>query len=150
MNTTERELLEKMGTYEDEVHYTVDTSEHGLYNRNVIGLFIFIYAPEKEFLVHEKLHQIIKTFLPVFVRPEVFVVDKIDYRASYPLHWIEEEHHLHIRDRQEESIAAPLGTYINTVNWQWLYTYIDESSSGITNHLSYRTPHSEIGVDIPI
>lgn len=151
VDTKNKDLLAKIHKhqgYEDEVHYVTDTSKNGLYNRNVIGLFIFIYSPEKKFEVHEKIHDIIKTFLPVFVRAEIIVVDKVDYVASYHLKWIEEEHKSHVYDMEAEKIAAFTGIYKDNVNWQWFFT--NNNNRGISNHLQYRTPHSKIGKEIPI
>lgn len=152
INTANRGLMSDMGTYEDEVHYVTDTRENGLYNRDVVGLYIFIYSPKETFTIDKKIHEIIKTFLPVFVRAEIFVVEKVDYYEVYRLNAIGEEYEAHVHDDRKEKIKKHTGVYRDKVNWDWFYT--NDKEKGLTfsitdpNRMQFRTPHSGIGVEI--
>ncbi len=149
VDTRNLDLLAKMRThrgYDDEVHYVYDTSKTGKYARNVIGLYIFINSPEEEFeFDEEQLHKIIKTFLPVFVRVEIFIVERIDYYEQYPLNKIIDGCGDRVKDTRKEKIKPLTGVYIDQVNWHWLIT---NDIDNVTNNSDYRTPHTGIGVEI--
>lgn len=152
VDTTDRGLSADMGAYEDTLHYTADTGENGRYNRNVIGLFLFIYSPGESFTVDKKIHEIIKAFLPVFVRAEITVVEKVDYYETYPLGAVREEHDIIVREDRKEKIKKHTGVYRDNVNWEWFHT--NDKERGLTfldgeepDPLIFRTPHGGIGVE---
>ena len=150
VDTSKCDLLAKMHNqlgYEDEMHYVYDTRISGKYARNVIGLYIFIDSHTQMFQFEkEQLHKIIRTFLPVFVRLEIFIVERIDYYEQYPLSNITETYDVHVEDTDKEVIKPLTGVYSNSVNWNWLIT--NNKNEGLTNNVLYRTPHSDIGVKI--
>ncbi|MCK4734379.1 MAG: hypothetical protein KAT65_18130 [Methanophagales archaeon] len=144
------DLLANMGKYCDEVHYVIDTSKDGRYSPHVIGLFIFLDAGEKLIIDEEELHKIINTFLPVFVRAEIIAVEG-PFKEEYDISWIIEEYNDTIHSFWEEEYKDVCGIYKDSVNWKWLYAYSAEHTDiDITNNVDYRTPHSKIGVDIPL
>ena len=144
VDTANPTLLADMSTYSDEVHYVIDTSDKGRYSRRVIGLFIFL-PPGKELIKEEELHKIIKSFLPVFVRAEINIVEEID--EVYCISGIIEECESYVHGfLEEEKIKDVLGEYKDSVNWNWLYTYKD-AYKGHANDLQCRTPHSKIDVE---
>jgi len=69
------DILAGMDTYRDRVHYVTDTSETGRYSQNVIGIFIFLAEGERLPTEVDELYRIIKSFLPVFVRAEIILVE---------------------------------------------------------------------------
>jgi phage tail-like protein len=150
VDTKNKDLLAKIHKhqgYEDEVHYVTDTGISGKYAGNVIGLYIFINSSEAEFKFEkEQFHKIIKTFLPVFVRLEIFIVEMIDYSEKYPLNSIIDAYQDRVRDTRAEKIKPLTGVYIDQVNWNWLIT--NDTAQGRTNNKQYRTPHNGIGVEI--
>jgi len=149
VDTTDSELLENMNKYEDEMHYVTDSSENGLYSRNVIGLFIYISSPEQEFRIKEELHKIIATFLPVFVRAEIKVIEEVDFYEIYNINSITDEYKQKIHAKKGEEYDNVQGVYADSTNWNWLYTYYEGYDSH-TNDLQYRTPHNKIGVDLEL
>ncbi len=68
VDTNNQLLLDNMGTYEDEIHYVIDTSETGIWSPYAISLLIDVPAGKEPALAEDKLRKIIKAFLPVFVR----------------------------------------------------------------------------------
>lgn len=148
VDTTNSDLLAKMGTYYDDVHYVTDPSETGRYSPHVIGLFIFLPLEEKEFIIKkDELHKIINSFLPVFVRAEINIVEEI-YEVYY-ISAIIDEYRDHVHGVVEEEFNYIGGSYIDNVNWNWLYAH-NGAYNGYSNDLQYRTPHSKIGVDITL
>ena len=75
VNTAEPDILTGMDTYRDRVHYVTDTSKTGRYSQNVIGIFIFLAEGERLLIEVDELYRIIKSFLPVFVRAEIVLVE---------------------------------------------------------------------------
>ncbi len=144
VDTSNPVLLSKMGTYDDEVNYVNDSGETGLYNRNVIGLYIFLLKTESEFIIKEdQLHKIIDSFLPVFVRAEIFIVEE-NYE-TYEINNIMDA----FKDRAYgflgEEIPAITGVYKDAVNWKLFYT-----NKGISNDKQSRTMHDELGKEKPL
>ncbi len=153
VKTNDLKLLRNMGKYEDEMHYVTDTSKNGLYSRNVIGLFIYINSPEQEFRIKEELHKIIDSFLPVFVRAEIKVIEEIDFYETYNINSIIDEYKSKVRVKAGEEYSNVQGVYVDSTNWNWLYTYYvgdDQTYDGNTNDLQYRTPHSKIDVELEL
>jgi phage tail-like protein len=148
VNTEDRALLADMGAYSDKVHYVTDTSKKGRYSAHVIGLFIFLPLGEKLVIKEDELHKIINSFLPVFVRAEIVIVE-VPHSERYDISRIHDEYADSIHSDLGEVIEEVIGAYKDTVNWNWLYTY-NGIYDGRTNDLYYRTPHSRIGVGIRI
>jgi phage tail-like protein len=149
VDTTNSDLRASMGRYCDEVHYVTDTAKDGRCHPQVIGLFIFLPPGEKLLVDKDELLKIINSFLPVFVRAKIDIVE-LPCDEKYYLSTIIEERKDHIHGFSEERITALQGVYIDRVDWDWLYTYSAKHPKGTTNNVDYRTPHSEIGVEILI
>ena len=148
VDTTDRSLLEKIGTYEDEVHYLTGTRKEDLYKRNVIGLFIFLSSEDKDFIIDEdELKMIIASFLPVFVQVEIFIV--LEEQETYPLNHIIESFKTGVHGYSDEQFANVAGDFTDTTGWSMLYTCSD-TVNGYTNHLDYRLFHSGIDVVKPL
>lgn len=149
VDTKNQELLAKMDTLDDELHYIADTGADGFYSRGVIGLYIFLGAGEDLVIKEDQLHKIIDSFLPVFVRAEIIIVKK-EYE-TYALDKIVDVRMDRVHGVLQETPGKTAGTYINTVSWNTLYTYSGSGvQTGITNNLQYRTMHDEIGVEFPL
>ena len=124
VDTAKPDLIAKMRTYYDEVHYVTDTSEDGRYSPHVIGLFIFLPLEEREFIIKEdELHKIINSFLPVFARAEIIIVEEIE--EVYDISGIRDEYEDSIHSFLEEEFRDVEGVYKDSVNWNWLYTHKD-------------------------
>jgi len=149
VDTANRALLAKMGTYDDELHYVADTGEAGLYSRHVIGLYIFLGAGEDLIIKEDQLLKIIDSFLPVFVRAEIFIVE--EKYETYALDKIVDAYMDRVHGVLQEEFKDVSGVYIDAVSWKRLYTYVGtEVQTGITNNLQYRTMHDEIDVELPL
>ena len=150
VNTGKPDLLAKMGTYSDEVHYVIDTSEDGRYSPQVIGLFIFLPLQEREFIIKEdELHKIINSFLPVFVRAKIIIVEEI-YEV-YDVSSIIDQCKDHVHGFLEETFKDVRGFYTDGVSWNWVYAYgAEHTDTDITNNVDWRTPHTRIGVEIAL
>jgi phage tail-like protein len=149
VDTANRALLAKMGTYDDELHYVADTGAEGLYSRHVIGLYIFLGAGEDLIIKEDQLLKIIDSFLPVFVRAEIFIVE--EKYETYALDKIVDAYMDRVHCVLQETPGKTTGAYINKVSWNRLYTYVGtEVQTGITNNLQYRTMHDEIDVELPL
>jgi phage tail-like protein len=150
VDTANPELLANIGTYDDEVYYVTDTGDPGLYSPDVIGLYIFLRTEEKEFIIKEdQLRKIIDSFLPVFVRAEIIIVEE-NYE-TYEIDKIVDTRKDRVHGVLQETPGKTAGTYINTVTWNLLCTYggIGEPPE-IANNLQYRTMHDEIKVELPL
>lgn len=146
LDTKNAQLMTKRGGYEDEVHYTIDTSQEGRYSPNVIGIFIFLPSEEKLLVDEDQLLKIIRSFLPIFVRAEISIVQ--EYFETYYTNLILEEYEDSIHEFMEKRVRVR-GVYRDGVDWSWLYTYSDEHrcpDDKCTNNPKYRTPHSKIDV----
>lgn len=85
-NADDPNLLADMGTPNDRVHYTWDSSKEGMYSPYSIGLFITV--PKSESLeidekYQEQLKKIIESFLPALVNVKIRVLTQQD--EPYPL-----------------------------------------------------------------
>jgi len=146
LDTENAQLMTKRGGYEDEVHYTIDTSQEGRYSPNVIGIFIFLPSEEKLIVDEDQLLKIIRSFLPVFVRAEISIVQ--EYIETYCTNRILEEYADSIHEFMENRVRI-WGVYRDGVDWNWLYAYSDKHrcpDDKCTNNPKYRTPHSKIDV----
>ncbi len=120
--------LKKMKTFEDEVHYTVDMNPDQLYSRSIVGIFILLagnegfpeYSPEYK----DHFQRIIESFLPVFVKAEIYIGDQGPFRRSHPTSLIEESW------KDEISNYMDLKSYENGT---------DAKAGGLTNSPDYRT-----------
>ena len=150
VDTEDSDLLAKMRTYDDEVHYVTDTSKDGRYSPHVIGLFIFLDAGESLVIEEDELYKIINSFLPVFVRPKIITVEG-PFKEEYDISGIIEECKDTIHSCLEEEVKGVEGVYKDSVDWEWLYAYgAEHTDTDITNNLDYRTPHSKIGVELTL
>jgi len=143
LDTKNAQLMTKRGGYEDEVHYTIETSQEGRYSPNVIGIFIFLPSEEKLIVDEDQLLKIIRSFLPIFVRAEISFVQ--EYFEDYT-NLILEEYEDRIHEFVENRVMV-WGDYRDGVDWNWLCTYSDEHrcpDDECTNNTKYRTPHSKI------
>jgi phage tail-like protein len=153
----ENDLLAGMGTYIDEVHYTVDTSaiqpeSNGRIHPNVIGIFIFLPAGERLEMDEKDLLKIIESFLPIFVVPRIFIAES-NWEEILSKDKFSDAHWDLIQTAQTEKFKEVRGVYRDSVSWKWLFTYIKSGSgslseTGITNDSSYRTPHSDLDIDL--
>jgi phage tail-like protein len=120
--------LSKMGTFEDEIHYTVDTNPDRLYSRTIVGIFILLeggegfpeYSPE----YRDQFQRIIETFLPVFVRAEIYIRNQEAPRRSHPTSLI------------EESCTFAIYNYSDLKSYE---EGSDAKAGGLTNSPDYRT-----------
>lgn len=148
VDTNNKALLEKIGTYHDEVHYVTDTSETGRYSRNAIGLFLFLSLGEEFTIDEDELRKIIKTFLPVFVRAEINVVESSWYPEIYELITVNEVCISHIHGISEDEFKDIKGRYKDHLNgWEWLRSFDTSDKEivyGKTNDLKYGTPHDKL------
>lgn len=146
VDTMDTNLLLNIGSYQDELHYTIDTSEKGKFNRNVIGLYIFIPDDQKAFLIDEyQLHKIINAFLPVFVRVKIYIVGVSS--LSYSIKNILESYCDSIQSLTEITFTDIQDAYRDRTNWAWLFSIFEEHD-GYTNDKNYRTVHTEIEPNI--
>lgn len=149
VDTANRSLLTNMGSFDDELHYVADTGEAGLYSRNVIGLYIFLGAGEDLIIKKDQLLKIIDSFLPVFVRAEIFIVE--EKYETYALDKIVDTYMDRVHCELRETPGKTAGAYINKVSWNRLYTYGGgHVQTDITNNLQYRTLHDEIDAALPL
>lgn len=145
VDTADHGQLANMGTYSDEVHYVTDTG--GIYSPRVIGLFIFLHAGEKLLIKEDELRKMINSFLPVFVRAEINIVE-LPYDEIYDISEIIEKCKSDIQGYLKEKFEDVQDVYYkDTVSWNWLCTYTNVHK-GYTNDRNYRTPHNRIGVKI--
>jgi len=155
VDTEDGALLENIGNYHDELNYTTDTSKEGLYNRNVVGLFIFLSLGEKFVFEKDQLHKLIRSFLPVFVRVDINVVEASYDSDIYNLSSINEEYYDHIHAILKDEARGIEGKYIDNFveGWKWFLSYDTAENNndyGVSNDLRYGTPHNKVGVELPI
>ena len=146
LDTGNAQLMTKRGGYEDEVHYTIETGQEGRYSPNVIGIFIFLPSEEKLIVDEDQLLKIIRSFLPVFVRAEISIVQ--EYIETYYTNRILEEYADSIHGFMENRVRVR-GIYRDGVDWNWLCTYSVKHKcpdNKCTNNPNYRTPHSKMKV----
>ena len=147
-DTKNHDLLTNMGKYCDSVHYVMDTRvEEGRYSPHVVGLFILLHPGKKLFVNKDELLKIVHSFLPVFVRAEINIVE-LPYEEEYHLDIIKEEYEDCVHGFLKEQIRVAKGVYRDSVSWTLLHSYDKEYNDvDVTNNLRYRTFHSRIGVE---
>ncbi len=144
VDCSDQVVLSKLGTFYDDLCYVSDSAANGLYSQNVIGLFIFLLKDESEFIIKEdQLHKIIDSFLPLFVRAEIIIVEE-NYEA-YEVDKIIDAFKDRAHGFVKEEFTGITGVYRDAVNWTFFY-----SNKGVANNLQYRTMHDELGTEIPL
>ena len=136
-------LIAKMGEHDDRMHYTIDTSENGKYSPHVIELFIFLPNGEELKIDKYQLLKIINSFLPVFVRAKINIVEVYD--EQYYLSWILDEYSDVVHGLTQERIEVG-DFYKDRVSWKWLCTWKDGYQT-LTNDLNYRTVQVNVDVE---
>ena len=144
VDTKDLDLVAKMDSYFDEVHYTTDPSENSKYSRNAIGLFIFLLSGEMLEMDEDELRKIIESFLPVFVHiHHITTVESLG--ESFDVNNVVDGYGDHLHTFLDEKAGAAEGFYRDSANWSWLYTCRKEDKS---NDRAHRTAHSRLDVDI--
>jgi phage tail-like protein len=146
VDTRNLDLLAKMETFFDEVHYTVDAGEMSRYSRNSIGLFIFLGLGEDLVIDKDELRKIIESFLPVFVRFEITTTFEW-VREHFDLAEVTDVYCDHLSIHLEEKMGMAEGYYRDAASWRWLRSCRKSERS---NDRGYRTPHSGLDVDLPL
>jgi len=146
VDTRDFELLSKMDTFFDEVHYTLDPSEKGRYSRNSIGLFIFLGLGEDLVIDEKELKKIIESFLPVFVRFEITTTFEWIYEF-FELAEVSDASSDHLSLYLDEKIGMAEGFYRDAASWRWLHSCRKDERS---NDNGYRTFHSGLDVDVAL
>jgi phage tail-like protein len=143
VDTRDLDLVAKMDTYFDEVHYTIDPSEKSRYSRNSIGLFIFLLPGEELVIDEVELRKIIESFLPVFVRVHITTVESLG--ESFNLAGVTDVYGDHLSVFLDEKLGMVEGVYRDAASWKWLHACRKDEKS---NDRGHRTPHSGLDVDI--
>ncbi len=155
LDTNDPFLLNNRGKnkYCDEVHYVFDTSDEATYSPNVIGIFIFLQENEKFELVdkyEEQLYKIINSFLPVFVRPKIYIV-VVPYIENYDKEKFSDKYYDSVHASIFEKFTHVIGCYKDEPNWKWIYSFDNEHPDiKITNDVRYRTHYSGIRQESPL
>lgn len=144
-------VISKMGSFEDEVFYTLDTSDTGRISPEVIGLFIFLRPGESLQIDKEKLEEIIEAFLPINVRVQISA-SELPFEEVYARSCLGEMYEDMVNDFRSEAAAPPLGGYCTEVSWKLIYSYEKakqtttdvEREQPVGNSRDYRNYHSQI------
>ncbi len=141
-------LLSRIGTFDDTLDYVHDNEAPGVYGQDVIGVYIFLLARERDFIIkEEQLYKIIDSFLPVFVRAEIFIVEE-NYEV-YEVNRIEDPSMDRVRVSLLEKPPAVTGVYTDQVTWNRFHSFDEgDPHTGTTNDIHHRTDHDETGVEI--
>jgi phage tail-like protein len=132
-NTNDLELIKKINTSEDAVHYTYGKYNNHFYHPSNICIYIFLTLGNSV-ISKETLYSIITSFLPVFVTAEVVFVD--ENQEYYEINNIQVKYNDKIYQKNIEVHDIVYGTYRDYVNWEVLYS---NKNSNITNNLKYRS-----------
>lgn len=160
LDTTEHELLENIGTYLDEVHYTSgktvprggtsspvgDGGEGNCieYYPNSVGLFLILGVGDSLTDSDVKLlKRIIESFLPVFVNARIEVVPSSPFFSTFYTDGVKEEgEKVEIETTTEEHVAEiDKDRYWNCVDWKLMHT---QDQAGQTCDQRFRTFHDQI------
>jgi phage tail-like protein len=143
-------VLSRIGAYDDLLHYVHDNEAPGVYGQDVIGVYIFLLAREREFIIkEEQLYKIINSFLPVFVRAEIFIVEE-NYEV-YEMDRIADPCTLKVRGSLLEKPPAVTGVYTDSVTWNRFHSFDEDAPhTGYTNDIHHRTDHDETGKEIDL
>jgi phage tail-like protein len=143
-------LLSRIGSFDDSLHYVHDNEAPGVYAQDVIGVYIFLIARERDFIIkEEQLYKIINSFLPVFVRAEIFIVEE-NYEV-YEVNRIDDPFMTRVRGSLIENPPAVTGVYTDSVSWNRFHSFDeDDPRTGFTNDVHHRTDHDETGKEIKL
>lgn len=147
VDTSDYNLLARMKTFEDKMFYVNDSGDPGLYAQDVIGLYIFLLKRDREFIINEEqLHKVINSFLPVFVRAEIIIVEEND--EVYDLDKITDAFKDRVHGFLKEEYREVTGVYTDAVTWNRFRTYKGPGTPGsFTNDIQFRTFHGDIDVE---
>ncbi len=144
VDTGDLDLVAKMDSYFDQVHYTVDAGENSRYSQNSIGLFIFLLPGQELEMDEVELRKIMESFLPVFVRVcHITTVESLG--ESFDLNGVKVRYASHLHSFLEEKLGAVEGVYRDAASWSRLCTCRKDEKS---NDLAHRTAHSGLDVDM--
>jgi phage tail-like protein len=131
-------------------------------DRDLILKYAGLVPSQQQGLLYnpDQLYKLIHAFLPVFVRVKISIIDM--FKEVYPIPENSDHYSDKIRAQWEEQLVLTKiqGDYTDTVGgWKWFLSYqpgIDYEKNAKTvkveklDFLQYRTPHSQIGVKLPI
>ncbi len=144
VDTGDLDLVAKMDSYFDQVHYTNDFSENSRYSQNSIGLFIFLLPGQELEMDEVELRKIMESFLPVFVRVcHITTVESLG--ESFDLNGVEVRYAAHLHSFHEERLGEVEGVYRDAASWSRLYTCRKDENS---NDPAHRTAHSGLDLDM--
>jgi hypothetical protein len=134
-----------MGTFEDEICYTVDTSGIGRISPDVIGIFLYLPFGESLQIDEDKLREMIEAFLPVYVRVVLNTVE-LPLEEVYRRSCISERHEDLVNDWRTEEIIAAKGSFCTEVSWKLLCSFKEETAEepSESNDCGYRSYHNQI------
>ncbi|GEM_PF-1217059 len=141
VDTSNGDLLGKMGTFFDEVHYTMDTREGAISCPWGVGIYIYLEPEETLEIDPKKLYPIIQTFLPVFVH--VRIISFVIKVEVYSLDQIEDGYSDFLHCGAEEKFEQIIESYWCYSNWKLIKSY-ESSIEKLTNSVDYRTFHNQI------
>ena len=144
LNTDDPALLADMRTVKDRVHYTLDSSEKGLYSPHSIGLYITVSSEESlkiDDVYQKQLLKIIESFLPAFMKVTIKIITIAD--EAYPLGGID-DYKDHVYATEYECAAPPQGEYSDEIPqvqnvYTYPYTYPPKGNNYLTNDRNYWT-----------
>lgn len=131
VDTENTSLLQDIGTFNDRVHYTWDSSANGRYSPYTVDIYITISRDEKfEILDKNKkqLYDILESFVPVFMKVNLRLL--VIESETYPLYGIDENdngavnYNDHITIISEEITALPEGSYSDDIHKWVIHTYM--------------------------
>jgi len=80
-----------IGSFRDRLHYVTDTSSDGLYSSNMVGIYILLVGNEGLPVDRDDLEHIIDSFLPVYVRSRILIVNIEPTRVAHATDLIREK-----------------------------------------------------------
>ena len=144
VDTNKLDPVEK-GSFRDRLHYVMETGSDSLYSANIVGIYILLVGNEGLPVDRDDLEHIIDSFLPVYVRSRIQVVN------------IEPTRVLHATDLIQEKVGVAITKYTNErINaLKTRHSYKDRSSfsvlkswgakaGGTSNSTEDRTYHRAI------
>lgn len=141
VDTSNADLLGRMGTFSDEVHYTMDTREGALSCPWGVGLYIYLESGETLEIDPKELYQIIRTFLPVFV--QVRIIPYTIEAEVYNLCLVDDEYMDILQGGAAERFEQVVESYWSYSSWKLMRSYVS-SIEELTNNLQYRTFHDQL------
>jgi phage tail-like protein len=120
--TADKSMLAGMGTYNDKIHYTCDSSSGGRYSPYSVDIYLIVLSDEM-FDVPDKykqqLYKIIESFIPVFMKVSIRVV--VLESETYRLGGIDRDengavnYQDHMTTILEEITTLPNGSYSDVI-----------------------------------